>query len=59
MTNWILPPDLQKRYQQIAEETKRLQTEFGIVDDNKSQKHSSIGLPAIAKSKRPPPKWKV
>lgn len=59
MTNWILPPDLQKRYQEIASETKKLQEELGIrPESNQNQKTSVISITPY-KIKRPPPNWKV
>ena len=67
MIDWSLPPDLQKKYDEVVERTRRIQRELGIkpmtLEERaiaaEKRREEIARLQQIVKSHRPPPKWKL
>lgn len=65
--SWDLPPDLQKKFEDIQAHTRRLQRELGVtpmtleerVAAYAERKKQEEQLKAIIAKHRPPPKWRV
>lgn len=74
MIDWSLPPDLQKQYNKVLSNIRRLQKELGIEPRTLEQRHQDYlkrkaeeqrriaeleKLKALTGTRRPPPRWKV
>lgn len=74
MIDWSLPPDLQKQYDKVLANIRRLQAELGIEPRTLEQRHQDYlkrkaeeqrraeelaRIKALTGTRRPPPKWKV
>ena len=74
MIDWSLPPDLQKQYNKVLSNIRRLQKELGIEPRTLEQRHQDYlkrkaeeqrqaeelaKIKALAGQRRPPPRWKV
>lgn len=74
MIDWSLPPDLQQKYNQVAENIQRLQKELGVEPRTIEQRHQDYQrnrvekekqkkeleeLKRLVQNRRPPPRWKV
>lgn len=63
MMNWQLPPDLQKKYQEVVNETRELQKYFGItpmtIEERVENYKKEEEIKLSATTRRPLPKWKL
>ena len=74
MIDWNLPPDLQKKYNEVVALTRILQKELGVEPRTLEQRHQDFlkrkeeeqrraaeleKIKALTGTRRPPPKWKV
>jgi Skp family chaperone for outer membrane proteins len=74
MIDWSLPPELQKKYNEVASDIKKLQDELGIKpktieeraqyyqqkrEEERRQAEELSKLQKITGQRRPPPRWKV
>lgn len=72
--DWSLTPELQKRFEEVQAQTRRLQAEFGITPmtleeraaayekrkaEEQRKQQELEKLKQIAVQRRPPPRWKV
>ena len=72
--DWSLTPELQKKFEEVQAQTRRLQAEFGITPmtleeraaayekrkaEEQRRKAELDKLQQITALRRPPPKWKV
>jgi hypothetical protein len=65
--DWSLTPELQKKFEEVQAQTRRLQAEFGItpmtLEERAAAYQKRKAEEAQAKKmlgqRRPPPKWKV
>lgn len=65
--DWSLTPELQKRFEQVQAQTRRLQAEFGITPMTleeraaayEKRKAEEAQAKLILGQRRPPPRWKV
>ncbi len=64
---WALTPELQKKYDEVLAETRRLQAEFGITPMTleeraaayQKRKAEEAQMKSTLGARRPPPKWRV
>ncbi len=74
MTDWSFPPDLQKKYEEVLAQTRRLQAELGIKPRTIEERYQDYlkrkaeeqqrqeelkKLVQLTGQRRPPPRWKV
>lgn len=65
--DWSLTPELQKRFEEVQAQTRRLQAEFGITPMTleeraaayEKRKAEEAQATLILGQRRPPPRWKV
>ena len=65
--DWSLTPELQKKFEEVQAQTRRLQAEFGItpmtLEERSAAYEKRKAEEAQAKQmlgqRRPPPRWKV
>ena len=74
MIDWSLPPELQKKYNEVVALTRKLQIELGIEpktieqryqdylvrqEEKEKQRQELEKLKTLVQNRRPPPRWKV
>jgi len=65
--DWSLTPELQKKFEEVQAQTRRLQAEFGITPMTleeraaayQKRKTEEAQAKQILAQRRPPPRWKV
>jgi len=65
--DWELPPELQKKFDEVVANNARLQATLGIksrtieerADDYAKKKLARTQLTNLVGNRRPPPKWKI
>ncbi len=64
---WSLTPELQKKFEEVQAQTRRLQAEFGITPMTleeralayQKRKAEEAQMKSTLGARRPPPKWRV
>ncbi len=65
--DWSLTPELQKKFEEVQAQTRRLQAEFGITPMTleeraaayQKRKAEEAQMKSTLGARRPPPKWRV
>ena len=65
--DWSLTPELQKKFEEVQAQTRRLQAEFGITPMTleeraaayQKRKAEEAQIKSTLGARRPPPKWRV
>ncbi len=65
--DWSLTPELQKKFEEVQAQTRRLQAEFGITPmtleeraaADQKRKAEEAQAKQMLGQRRPPPRWKV
>ena len=65
--DWSLTPELQKKFEEVQAQTRRLQAEFGITPMTleeraaayEKRKAEEAQIKSTLGARRPPPKWRV